>query len=103
MTAVWITVAALFVLTVALKAIGPATVGGRGVSGPLANVASLVAPALLAALVVYETVIANSRGVELDARLAGIGLAALAVALRAPMLVVVALAALATALTRALT
>lgn len=102
MTAVWITVAALYVATVALKAVGPATVGGRELSGRLANVVSLVAPALLAALVVYETLIANSRGIELDGRLVGVGLAALAVALRAPMLVAVALAALATALTRAL-
>jgi branched-subunit amino acid transport protein len=102
MKAVWITIAVIYVVTTALKALGPATVGGHELSERVANIVSLVAPALLAALVVYETLIANTRGIELDARLPGIAIAALAMALRAPMIIVVALAAIATAAARAL-
>jgi branched-subunit amino acid transport protein len=102
MSAVWITVGVMYVVTTALKAVGPAVVGGRELSGRVAHVVSLVAPALLAALVVYETLIANTRGIELDARLPGIAIAALAVARRAPIFIVVALAAIVTAATRAL-
>jgi branched-subunit amino acid transport protein len=103
MNAVWITVAVMYVVTTVMKAVGPATIGGHELSERVANVVGLVAPALLAALVVYETLIANTRGIQPDARLAGIAIAALAVALRAPIIVVVALAAIATAATRALT
>ena len=65
-----------------------------------ASVVALVAPALLGALVVYETVSAGAQGIELDARLAGLAAAAVALALRLPLIAVVLVAALATALTR---
>jgi hypothetical protein len=51
--------------------------------------------------VVTEAIGAH-RGVAFDARLAGLGVAAVAVALRAPILLVVILAAAATAVARAL-
>jgi branched-subunit amino acid transport protein len=103
MSAVWITVVVLFVATLAMKATGPVAVGGRGLPERVVSVMSLIAPALLAGLVVYETLIpANGRGIELDARLAGVAVAAVALTLRAPLLVVVTLSALAAALTRAL-
>jgi branched chain amino acid efflux pump len=101
-TAVWTTVAALFIGTFSAKAIGPAAMGGRRLSGPASGVIALLAPALLAALVVYETLGADGQGIELDERVAGLAVAATAIALRLPMLAVVALAALATALLRAL-
>jgi branched-subunit amino acid transport protein len=62
---------------------------------------ALVAPALLAALVVYETLGAHGGGITVDARAAGLGAAVLAIALRAPMLAVVLVAAAATAAVRA--
>ena len=62
----------------------------------------LVAPALLGALVVYETVNAGGRGVAFDARLLGLAAAALALALRVPLFAVVLLAALSTVLARVL-
>lgn len=102
MTAVWITVAVMYVATTALKAIGPVTIGARELSSRAAHVFGLVAPALLAALVVYETLSASTSGIQLDGRLPGIAVAAVAVALRAPMIVVVAAAAITTALARAL-
>jgi uncharacterized membrane protein len=102
MSAVWLTVAALFVATFVMKAIGPVTFGGRRLSGRAAGVIGLVAPTLLASLVVYETCSAGGRGIQIDERLAGLAAAGLALALRRSMLVVVTVAAVATAATRAL-
>jgi hypothetical protein len=102
MTAVWILVALLFAGTVALRAVGPVTFGRRHLSGRAAAVIGLVAPALLAALVAYETPTAGGTGVAIDARVAGLAAAAAALALRRPMIVVVIAAAAATAAVRAL-
>jgi hypothetical protein len=97
----WIAVLAVGVGTVALKGLGPVALGGRRLPPALTTVTSLLAPALLAALVVTQA-FADGRKLVLDARAVGLATAAAAVALRAPLLVVVALAALATALARAL-
>ncbi len=103
MTAVWITVLVLFLSTVAMKAAGPLAVGGRELPERVIGVVSLIAPALLAGLIVYETLVpADGRGIELDARLVGLAVAAIAIKLHAPLLLVVTLSALATALSRAL-
>jgi uncharacterized membrane protein len=102
MTAVWVSVVALCVATASMKAIGPVSVGGRRLSGRASSVIALVAPALLASLVVYETFNTDGRGIELDARVVGLAAASAAVALRRSMLVVVAVAAVATALSRAI-
>jgi hypothetical protein len=61
----------------------------------------LLAPVLLAALVVTQTV-GGDNHLVLDARLAGIGAGAVAIAARAPLAVVVVLAAVTTALVRVL-
>jgi uncharacterized membrane protein len=68
MSAIWIVVAVLFACTVALKALGPVTFGERRLSPRSAAVIGLVAPALLAALVAYETLTPGRTGVTLDAR-----------------------------------
>ena len=65
------------------------------------RVTALLAPALLAAFVV-TSVFAGDRELALDARAVGLAAAAVALLLRAPILVVVIVAALATALVRAL-
>jgi hypothetical protein len=101
-TTVWILVAVLFAGTVALKAVGPVTFGERRLSDRAAGVIGLVAPTLLAALVVYETLSAGATGVAIDARVAGLAAAAVALALDRPMIVVVVAAAVATAAVRAL-
>ncbi len=101
MTASWITVAALFVGTAAMKAAGPVAVGGRRPSERAMAVTRLVAPAILAALVVYETFSTAGTGLRIDARVAGLAAAALALWLRLPLLAVVLAAAAATALARA--
>jgi Branched-chain amino acid transport protein (AzlD) len=102
MSAVWVTVVVLCLATASMKAIGPVSVGGRRLTGRAASVIALVAPALLASLVIYETFNTDGPGIELDARIVGLGAAGAALALRRSMLVVVAAAAVATALTRAI-
>ncbi len=102
MTAAWLTVGVLFIGTALSKAAGPLTTGGNAPSGRALRVTRLVAPAILAALVAYETLSNDGDGLVVDARLVGLGAAALAILARAPMIVTVLAAAAATALTRAL-
>jgi uncharacterized membrane protein len=96
-TTAWIVVAVLSVGTAIMRAVGPVAFGGRSLSGRGAAVVGLVAPALLGALVVYETVSTGGQGIELDARLIGLAAAALALVVRLPMIAVVLVAAVATA------
>jgi hypothetical protein len=98
-TALWITIVAVALANAAIKTAGPVLVGGRGLPQSANAVIVLLAPALLAALVVTET-FGEGGGTMLDERGVGVALAALALALRAPVLLAVVLAALATALAR---
>jgi hypothetical protein len=100
MTVAWITVAGLAVATAAIKAFGPLVFGGRELHPLLARVIPLLAPALLAALVMTETAGGPSRSLVLDARAGGLVVAGVALWLRAPLYVVVLGAAAATALLR---
>ena len=86
----------LAVATAVIRAAGPVLLGGRELPAAFRGVIALLAPALLAALVVVQTFGAPEGGaLELDARIAGVarrrGRAALAAR---TMLPVVALAAL---------
>jgi branched-subunit amino acid transport protein len=87
--------------TVVFKATGPVLLGSRMLPPALADVVALLAPVLLAALVVTQTV-GGDNELVLDARLAGVGAGAAAIALRAPLPAVVVIAAAATALARVL-
>jgi hypothetical protein len=102
MTAVWITVAGLTVTTVMIKAFGPLVFGGRDLPRVLARVIPLLAPALLAALVVTETVGGTGRALVIDARVGGLLAAGVAISRRWPLAVVVLCAAGTTALLRAI-
>ena len=96
---VWIVVAVVGAATIAIKAAGPVLVGGRSLPPRALAVVRLLAPALLAALVVTQTLAVGDRLV-LDARLVGVAVAAVALLFRAPLLLVVILAAASTALFR---
>ena len=98
----WLVVLVVGLATAAFKATGPVLLGGRSLPPALADVVALLAPVLLAALVVTQTV-GGDNELVLDARLAGVGVGAVAVALRAPLPAVVVAAAAATALTRLVT
>jgi branched-subunit amino acid transport protein len=99
MMEIWITVAVVGLLTIAFKATGPVAIGGRNLPPRVLGVIELLAPALLAALVVTQ-VFASERDLVVDARVVGLAAAIGALALRAPILVVVAAAAATTALAR---
>jgi hypothetical protein len=98
----WIVVGVVSAVTVLFKSAGPVLLGGRRLAGrPLALV-ELVAPVMLVALVVTQTV-GGSRAVVLDARLGGVAVAAVALRFRAPLIVAMALAAATTVLLRRVT
>jgi branched chain amino acid efflux pump len=100
-SAAWSVVALTGLATVGIKAAGPLILGGRALPARLDRVIALLAPAMLAALVAINT-FASGRSLTIDARAAGIAAAVVAVRLRAPLLVVVVVAAAVTALVRAL-
>jgi branched-subunit amino acid transport protein len=97
----WILVGAIGVATIALKGAGPLVLAGRALPGWLKDVMPLLAPCLLAALVVGQT-LASGRALTIDARAAGVAAAIVALLLRAPLLVVLVAAAGVAAAARAL-
>jgi branched-subunit amino acid transport protein len=99
---VWTAVILVGAATIAIKAVGPVAVGGRELPPRLMGLVELLAPAVLAALVVTQTV-GGDREIVLDERLAGVLAAMAALQRRAPLLAVVALAAATTALVRLVT
>jgi uncharacterized membrane protein len=95
----WVAVAVIAAATIAIRAAGPVLMGGRPMHPRVIGVISLLAPSLLTALVATTT-LARGQALSLDARALGVGVAGLALVLRAPTLVVVILAAAATAAAR---
>ncbi len=100
MMTLWIAIVGVALASAAIKAAGPVLVGGRELPPRAISVIALLAPALLAALVVTET-FGENRHLALDERAIGVAVAGVALALRAPVLLAIALAALTTALLRA--
>jgi branched-subunit amino acid transport protein len=92
MSAVWLCVLAVGLATIALKASGPVLAAGRELPQGTARVLDLLAPALLAALVATQA-FASDEELVLDERAAGLLAAGVAILLRAPLLVVVLVAA----------
>ena len=92
----------LIVMTVgtfALKSAGPLVLGDRSLPIRVQQVVDLLPAALLAALTIVSTV-GDGRAIVLDARLAGLVVAGLALWRKLPFVVVIILASAATALTR---
>ena len=100
MSDTWIVVVVVSIVTIAIKALGPMLLGGRPLPEGITGVVVLLAPALLAALVAVNT-LGGDRALVVDARLPGVLAAAVAIRLRAPVLVVVLVAAAVTATIRA--
>jgi branched-subunit amino acid transport protein len=101
MSTTWAVVLLVGAFTVAFKAAGPVLVGGRDVPAQVSGALELLAPSLLAALVVTQAV-GGDEEIVLDERLVGVAGGALAIRLKAPLVVVIVVAALATALARLL-
>ncbi len=101
MSDTWIVVLAVGAFTMSFKAAGPVVLGGRELPGRLQGVFELLAPSLLAALVVTQA-LGKEGEIVVDERLVGLGAAAVAIRLRAPLIVIIVVAALSTALVRVL-
>jgi branched-subunit amino acid transport protein len=98
----WVLIAALVVMGVVMKALGPALVGGRPLPRWASRVIALVAPALLTALVV-TAVLTDGRRLAAGADTVGVAAAGLLLLLRAPLLVACLVAVVVTAGLRLLT
>jgi branched chain amino acid efflux pump len=101
MTPAWLVVMLVGVATIAIKSIGPVLLGGRELPPRIASLIGLLAPALLAALVAINTFGAG-RSLVLDERVLGVAAAGVAIWRKAPVLLVVVIAATVTAVTRAI-
>lgn len=102
MSEVWLTVAVVGAASLAIKVLPAVLLGGRAVPPVVTGVFEALAPALLAALVVTQT-FGGDEELVLDPRAAGLGAAAVAVALRAPIVATAVVAAVAAAIVRGLT
>jgi len=98
----WLIVLTVGVATVALKGLAPVLLGERELPAPVARVNGALAPALLAALVVVQTV-GDGASLTIDPRVAGVAAAAVALLLRAPLLAVLVASAGVAAAANALT
>lgn len=99
MSTAWLVVLVVGAATVLLKAAGPVFLGGRALPPRALALVEVLAPAMLAALVVTQTV-GGDEELVLDERVAGLAVAAAAILLRAPLLAVMTLAAASAALLR---
>jgi branched-subunit amino acid transport protein len=99
MSEMWTVVLVVGAATMVLKSAGPVLLGGREIPTRLLGVVELLAPALLAALVAVQ-IVGGDRELLLDARVVGLAAAVIALVARAPIVVVVLAAAVATALAR---
>lgn len=97
----WLSVLAVTILTWAMKASGPLALGDRHLPSVAVRVSTLLAPVLLAGLIVVD--LGGAKWDEFDWRQAlGVGVAGLARILKAPMLLAVVCGITATALLRLL-
>jgi branched-subunit amino acid transport protein len=95
----WIVVALVGVATVAFKAAGPVLIGRRSLPPNVQSLVDLLAPVMLVALVVTQT-FGGDEEITVDARIAGVGAALVALLLRAHIIVAMAIAATVTAFLR---
>jgi branched chain amino acid efflux pump len=102
MSAPWTVVAVVGAATIAFKASGPVALGRQSLPPPVLALVEMLAPVMLAALVVTQAV-GGDREIVLDERLVGLAAAAAALALRAPLVAVLVVAGAATAVVRLLT
>jgi branched-subunit amino acid transport protein len=97
----WIVVGLLVATTVATKAAGPVSLGGRELPAAAMGVISQLAPAILAALVVTETFQGEGSELVLDERALGLAGAGAVLVLRGGVLTAMAVALVVTAGARA--
>jgi branched-subunit amino acid transport protein len=96
----WALIGLCALVTAVIKAAGPVALGGRELPGWFAGVVSLMAPALLAALVCVSA-LADGRHLAIGADTGGVAVAGVALLRGANVIVAVLIAASVTALLRA--
>jgi branched-subunit amino acid transport protein len=101
MSTAWALVAGCALVTFAIKAAGPIALGGRALPSWFASVVTLMAPALLAALVATHS-LANGRNLEVGAPTAGVLVSAVVIRRTGSIAWCVVSAAVTTGLLRAL-
>jgi branched-subunit amino acid transport protein len=99
MTGVWLIVLLVGAVSSGVKAAGPVLFGGRNLPPAAQRVVALMAPTLLAALISTQ-LLSQGHHLTLDTRLVGLGVGITGLLLKFPVLLIVVLAAAATALTR---
>ena len=92
-------IAVVGVVTIVFKASGPVLLGGRALPPRALALVEVLAPAMLAALVVTQTV-GGDREIVLDERLVGVAAGVVAIRMRAPLMVVMVVAAAVAAVIR---
>ena len=95
----WLVVAVVGVVTILFKASGPVLLGQRRLPPRALGLVEVLAPAMLAALVVTQA-LGGDRAIVIDERLAGVAAAGVAIWLRAPLLAVMVVAAATAAVIR---
>jgi branched-subunit amino acid transport protein len=95
----WLLILVLAAGTVLMKTLGPVLAGGRQPPAALTRVVALVAPAVISALIVTGT-FTHGQQLVIDARAAGVGVAAVALWFRVPAVLAMVLAVIACALLR---
>jgi branched-subunit amino acid transport protein len=93
-------IAACAMITAAIKGAGPAVLGGRELPDWFSSIVAMMAPALFSALVVTQA-LADGPEWEIGADTVGVALAAVAAWRGASVITVVAIAAVTTAVLRA--
>lgn len=96
MTSAWVVVGVVGLATIAFKAAGPVLIGRRALPSTVQSLVDLLAPVMLIALVVTQT-FASDEELTIDARVAGVAAALVAIWLRAHVIVAMAVAAAVTA------
>ncbi|MET0928738.1 MAG: AzlD domain-containing protein [Aeromicrobium sp.] len=99
---IWWTIAGCTVVTAIIKGIGPVALGGREIPPRFTGVIALMAPALLAALVVTST-FAKGDHWTVGAHTVGVAAAGVILVRRGSLVLAVAVAVAVTALLRAVT
>jgi branched-subunit amino acid transport protein len=97
----WVLVLWLVTTTAVIRAAGPVALGGRDLPPRAMEVVALLAPALLAALVVTQT-FGDDSELTLDARAIGIAGAGIVLAFKGGILLTIAVAMALTAAARAI-
>ena len=99
MSDAWIVVAVVGAFTLVFKAAGPVFLGRRPLSPRAQSVVDLIAPVMLVALVVTQTV-GGAEEIRIDARVPGVAAAGVAIWRGAPLVVAMVIAGTVTALLR---